>query len=349
MREQGEGVNLKVAFVTGNLFNVLGVTPLLGRAIRAEDDSVAAAPVVAISYELWQRRYGANPSVLGRVLTIRGQAATIVAVTPRGFGFPAQTEVWATVRPFRAVAEAGPPDFYVYLVGRLAPGATVDQSASELTNYLQSNLAVLPTTLRGMTASATTFDDDLLGDVRPIILLLLAASVLLMLVAMINVGALFLSLELTRRQELAVRAALGATPKRLLLHALRDPLIVVAAAAVLGVAIAYGVVRAVVAFASAQLPRTDAIEVNGVTLVYAVSDGPRRHGGVRDLPWLWTAAGRALTGAQRGVSRRYVRGLANPARSGGRPGDNRSHRDPGRGARGAEPGESRIVGARACR
>ena len=92
VREQGEGVNLKVAFVTGNLFNVLGVTPPLGRAIRAEDDSVAAAPVVAISYELWQRRYGANPSVLGRVLTIRGQAATIVAVMPRGFGFPAQTE-----------------------------------------------------------------------------------------------------------------------------------------------------------------------------------------------------------------------------------------------------------------
>ena len=83
---------------------------------------MAAAPVVAISYELWQRRYGANPSVLGRVLTIRGQAATIVAVMPRGFGFPAQTEVC------------------------------------------------------GMTASAETFDDDLLGDVRPVILLLLLAS-----------------------------------------------------------------------------------------------------------------------------------------------------------------------------
>lgn len=76
--------------VTGNLFTVLGVTPLLGRNIRAEDDSVAAAPVVAISYELWQRRYGADPSALGRVLMIRGQAATIVAVMPRGFGFPAQ-------------------------------------------------------------------------------------------------------------------------------------------------------------------------------------------------------------------------------------------------------------------
>ena len=228
VREQGEGVNLKVAFVTGNLFNVLGVTPLLGRTIRAEDDSVAAAPVVAISYELWQRRYGANPSVLGRVLTIREQAAAIVAVMPRGFGFPAQTEVWATARPFRPVAETGPPDFYVYLVGRLAPGATVDQSASELTNYLQSDLAVLPVTLRGMTASAETFDDDLLGDVRPIILLLLAASALVMLVAIVNVGALFLALELTKRQELAVRVAVGATPQRLLLQALRDPLIVAA-------------------------------------------------------------------------------------------------------------------------
>ncbi len=131
--------------------------------------------MVAISYALWQRRYGANPSVLGRVLTMRGQAATIVAVMPRGFGFPARTEVWATARPFRPVAETAPPDFYVSLVGRLAPGATVDQSAAELTNYLQSNVAVLPMLLRGMTASAETFDDDLLGDVRPVILLLLVA------------------------------------------------------------------------------------------------------------------------------------------------------------------------------
>ena len=129
VRERGEGVNMRVALVTGSLFDVLGVTPLLGRNIRAEDDSVAAAPVVAISYDLWQRRYGANPAVLGRVLTIRGQAATIVAVMPRGFGFPARTEAWATARPFRPVAETGPPDFYVYLVGRLAPGATVEQSA----------------------------------------------------------------------------------------------------------------------------------------------------------------------------------------------------------------------------
>ena len=256
VREQGEGVNMRVALVTGNLFDLLGVTPLLGRNIRAEDDSVAAAPVVAISYDLWQRRFGANPAVLGRVLTIRGQAATIVAVMPRGFGFPARTEVWATARPFRPVAETGPPDFYVYLVGRLAPGATVEQSASELTNYLESNLAALPMLLRGMTASAETFDDDLLGDVRPVILLLLVASALVMLVAIVNAGALFLALELTRRQELAVRVALGATARRLLLLALGDALIVAAAAAVLGVAIAHGVVRVVVAFASTQLPRS---------------------------------------------------------------------------------------------
>ena len=271
VRERGEGVNLEVALVTGNLFDVLGVTPLLGRNIRAEDDSVAAAPVVAISYDLWQRRYGANPAALGRVLTIRGQAATIVAVMPRGFGFPARTEVWATARPFRPVAETGPPDFYVYLVGRLAPGATVEQSASELTNYLESNLAALPMLLRGMTAAAETFDDDLLGDVRPVILLLLVASALVMLVAIVNVGALFLALELTRRQELAVRVALGATARRLLLLALGDALIVAAAAAVFGVAIAHAVVRVVVAFASTQLPRTDEIEVNGVTLAFAVA------------------------------------------------------------------------------
>ena len=119
VREGADGVNLKVALVTGNLFSILGVTPLLGRNLQAQDDSIAAAPAVAISYELWQRRYGRDPSVLGRVLTIRGQPGTIVAVMPRGFAFPAQTDVGATARPFRPVAETGPPDFYVYLVGRL--------------------------------------------------------------------------------------------------------------------------------------------------------------------------------------------------------------------------------------
>ena len=271
VREGTDGVNLKVALITGNLFSVLGVTPLFGRNIRAEDDSVAAAPVVAISYELWQRRYGGNPSVLGRVLTIRGQPGTIVAVMPRGFGFPAQTDVWATARPFRPVAETGPPDFYVYMVGRLAPGATVEQSAAEFTNYLRSNLTQLPLMLRGMTASAETFDDDLLGDVRPVIRLLLVASALVMLVAIVNVGALFLALGLTRREQRAVRISLGATPRHLLWLALNDGLIVAAAGAVFGVAIAYGVVRLVVTFASTQLPRADAIDVNGATLAFAVA------------------------------------------------------------------------------
>jgi putative ABC transport system permease protein len=271
VREGTDGVNLKVALVTGNLFDVLGVTPLLGRNLRPEDDSAGAAPVVAISYELWQRRYGRDPSALGRVLGIRGQAGTIVAVMPRGFGFPQQTDVWATARPFRPVAETGPQDFYVYLVGRLTPGATVEQSASELTNYLRSNLALLPSFLRGMTASAETLDDELLGNVRPVIRLLMVASALVMLVALVNVAALFLTLGLTKRLELAVRRSLGATPVRVVLLVVNDALIVAAVGAVLGIAIAYGVVRLVVAFASTQLPRADAIDVNGVTLAFAVT------------------------------------------------------------------------------
>jgi putative ABC transport system permease protein len=271
VRDGADGVNLKVALITGNLFSVLGVRPLLGRNIQAQDDSAAAAPVVAISYELWQRRYGRDPSVLGRVLSVRGQRGSIVAVMPRGFAVPDKTDVWATARPFRPVAETGPPDFFVFLVGRLAPGATVDQSATELTAYLRSNDAPLPPFLRGMSASATGLDDDLLGDVRPAIHLLLVASTLVMLVALVNVGTLFLALGLTQRQELAVRVSLGATPRRLLLLALRDASTVATAGAVLGVAIAYAVVQLVVAFASTQLPRADAIQVNGATLAVAVA------------------------------------------------------------------------------
>jgi putative ABC transport system permease protein len=318
VREGADGVNLKVASVTGNLFSVLGVTPLRGRNLRAEDDRIGAAPVVAISFELWQRRYGADPSVLGRVLTILGQPGTIVAVMPRGFGFPAQTEVWMTARPFRPVTEtANPPDFLVYLVGRLAPGATFEQSATELTNYLRSNDALLPMLLRGMTASAEALDDDLLGDVRPVIGLLLVASALVMLVAIVNVGALFLALGLTKQQELAVRVSLGATTRRLLLVTFGDALVVAAAGAVLGVAIAYGVVRMVVSFASTQLPRADGIDVNGVTLAFAVAlaivatvafaiacvYGPRRP----ELSRVLNAATRGGTGTQ--AARRTQRAL----------------------------------------
>jgi predicted permease len=190
---------------------------------------------------------------------------------PRGFAVPDKTDVWATARPFRPVAESGSPDFFVFLVGRLAPGATVDQSATELTAYLRSNDAPLPPFLRGMTAAATGLDDDLLGEVRPTIHLLLVASALVMLVALANVGTLFLALGLTQRHELAVRVSLGATPRRLLLLALRDASMVATAGAVLGVAIAHAVVQLVVTFASAQLPRADAIQVNGATLAVAVA------------------------------------------------------------------------------
>ena len=80
----------------------------------------------------------------GHLLAVVVSDGLRLAVMPRAFGFPARTEVWATARPFRRVAETGPPDFYGYLVGRLAPGATVEQSGAEFTNYLQSNLAALP-------------------------------------------------------------------------------------------------------------------------------------------------------------------------------------------------------------
>ncbi len=347
VREGADGVNLKVALVTGNLFSVLGVTPLLGRNLQAQDDSIAAAPVVAISYELWQRRYGRDPSVLGRVLTIRGQPGTIVAVMPRGFAFPAQTDVWATARPFRPVAETGPPDFYVYLVGRLAPGATVEQSATELTNYLRSNDALLPTFLRGMTASAKALDDDLLGDVRPVIRLLLVASALVMLVAIVNVGALFLALGLTKRQELAVRVSLGATPRRLLLLAFdrrvdrRD--------------------RGCGPWRRHRLWRGEAGRVIRVHAAPACGRDRRErrdarlrrrarrrgHGGVRDRLRVRPAACRALARAPSGDSRQHghAGGAANPARPGSGPGHTGGHGDPWRGARGAEPVESRNIGS----
>ena len=210
--EDGNASYVRSAFVTGRFFEVLGVEPVLGRALRAEDDVDGAETVTVISRGFWQRRYGASPLVLGRRVEVEQQRFTIVGVMP-DLDLPQGVELWRTTHststtgPFGDAARRE-----IDLVGRLRPGVTLEQARSELaTMTAELERSAPPGNTRGFVPVVLPLATAIVGDVQPVIVALMMAVGLVLLIASANVANLVLLRGESRRLELAVRAALGAS------------------------------------------------------------------------------------------------------------------------------------------
>ena len=270
----------------GGFFDTVGVAPLLGRALRAEDDVPRAENVLVISHGLWQRRYGGSPDAIGRRLTIGEQPFTIVGVMPPDFEYPRGAEAWMTLNA-DASKEMNPAFREgvlrdVDLVARLRPGVTVEQAASELGILITALEAGLPAdSPRGLRPVVRTYRDVVVGDVRPAMLILFAAVGLVLFIASANVANLLLMRSESRKPELAVRAALGAGPLRLARQFLAESLVLAAAAGLVGLAASRWLLRAVVVLVPGGLPRVESVRLDafvfaftvGVTLLAAVLAG----------------------------------------------------------------------------
>jgi len=262
------------ARVTAGFFRTLGVTPVLGRDFRPTDDRPSAPWVTLISYSAWQRRYAGRDDALGRTVVLDDRPATIVGVLPRDFHFaPAEpADFWAAIDPIGDCEKVRACHNFLG-VARLRSGVSFSAALADVQRIGLELTQQYPDADHGRGAFMMPLTQVVLGDVRPILLVLLAGAALLLLIAAVNVSSLLLVRSERRRREMAVRGALGASRVRLIRQFVTEGVVLAASAAVLGVALAGLVIRLLPGFLPkdflATMPYLRQIGLNVRVLAFA--------------------------------------------------------------------------------
>ena len=236
MRTADGNEPVRGARVTAGFFRTLGVTPVIGRNFQDGEDAPGAPRLALLSYSAWQNRFGGSHDVLGRAITLNGSQATIVGVLPREFHFaPGEpSELWTT---FNAATQC---DLRrgchgVWGVGRLKDGVSIRAAEASLQALAKSLEAQYPDTNRNQGAALVPLADVIIGNIQPVVLLLMAGALLLVVIASVNVASLLLVRSDTRRREIAVRNALGASAGRLMSQFATEGSVLVVCGGVTGV------------------------------------------------------------------------------------------------------------------
>lgn len=269
----GEPAQVASNVVTPEFFETLGVGAVLGRTLREGDDRPDAPTSVVIAHGLWRRRYGGDPDVVGRAITLEGDPATIVGVLPPGFDFPDGAELWAALTPSDRNDPAS-RGFRVYrAVARLAPGVSLGAARAGMAHLASALAEEWPKENAGYGVRLVPMLDAVFGNARRALPLLQGAVLAVVLIACANVTHLLLGLAARRRRDTAIRLALGAPPWRLARVALAEGAVVALAGGALGLVLAAAGVRVLRAFAPEDLPRVAEVSMSGRVVGFAVLAG----------------------------------------------------------------------------
>lgn len=226
------------AYVTPGLFDVLRVRPSLGRGFAPEEERAGASLPVIVSHDLWQRRFGSDPGILGRQVRVNRAVATVVGVMPEGFGFPYRQDLWMPLQmdPDSFSRDRSP---LVFVLGRLNPGVPLDAAQAEMKRISAGLAEGYPATNRDVEATVEPFAEAFTDEqLRSSLWMMLAGVFGILLIACASVANLLLARTVRRRGELALRAALGASRRRLFLQLLLETLLLAAAATILALVLA---------------------------------------------------------------------------------------------------------------
>jgi predicted permease len=276
----GEPEHVLAARVTDGLLPVLGVAPLFGRPFTRADDSPGSAETVMLTYGYWQRKFGNNRSVIGKTIDINGAPHVIVGVLPRDFQFLDRTNL-AFFLPLKLDRASTTLGAYIYpAIARLKPGATLAEANADVARMIPIALRSFPVPtgfspkqfeeLR-LEPNLKTLKQQVIGDVSKVLWVLMGGIGLVLFIACANVANLLLLRTEGRQQELAIRAALGASRSRIAAGLLAESLILAAGGGLLGLALAYAALRVLIAMAPVGLPRLNEIGIDGGVLLFALA------------------------------------------------------------------------------
>jgi putative ABC transport system permease protein len=266
----GEPETFRSWIVTAGFFDALNVLPLYGRTFLPEEYEPGKGQVIVIGYGLWQRRFGGDPNLVGRQLTLNGRPHTVIGILPPDFQYPPGRELWAPRQGRNNDRQVRGASF-IRVVGRLKPGRSVAEAQAEMNNIAAQLAGEYPQTNAGVGVVVAPLREAVVGQARRGLLVLFVAVSLVLLIACANVASLWLSRMTERSRELAIRAALGAGRGRLLRQLLSESALLALLGCAGGALLANWLVDAIVAFGPRDLPRLNQIELNPTALGFAVA------------------------------------------------------------------------------
>jgi len=271
----GTPERLRTGYVTADALPLLGVAPALGRGFSTDDDLPGRPAVVLLSDGLWRRRFGADRAIIGRTVILDDAPTTVIGVMRPGFQLPLhftgpEMELWGPLQLDPASDRSVRGWHFLQMVGRLRLGVDAAAAEREVAGLARRMRETYPNDyLQGFTASVRPVVDQVVGDARPAILMLLGAVGLLLLIACANVASLLLARAESRQREMAVRAALDAGRSRIVRQLITESIVVAVAGGSLGLLLAVWGARALVLSAPSSVPRLGAIGVDGWVLAFA--------------------------------------------------------------------------------
>ncbi len=304
--------------ISAGFFPTLGVKPVLGRLFRRDDDQLGAAPVVILGGGYWSREFGSSPDVLGKSLTLNGTSYQVVGVIPASFTFYGHDrDVYTAIgrwpdtsfRDRRISVSAR-------VIGRLKPGVSYQQARADLDVVARNLAAEFPVADKDVGITLVSMKEDIVGNVEPFLLVLLAAVGFLLLIACTNVANLLLARAMGRSREFAVRTALGAGNARLLRQSFTESMFLAALGGVCGLVLAFWTTKAVLGSLPGALPRAEEISLDArvllftvaITMVAAVVFGlaPALRSSRANLQQVLRESGRGMSGSRRRQQRFFV-------------------------------------------